>query len=108
LKRAFIGSHLFRYGLELGGAGDERGKIEPEGVGERAARAFAGVALSIGAVPADDDAGVDKEGEVPAHGRGGHTMSAQGEPVVGWEYDQIVARQNRLGMESEKGVEDGE
>jgi hypothetical protein len=35
-------------------------------------------------------------------------MSAHGELVVCWEYDQIVARQNRLGMESEKGVEDGE
>src|ERR1700722_6197756 len=57
LKRALIGPHFFRDGLELGGAGDERGEIEPEGVGERAASAFASVALSIGALPADDDAG---------------------------------------------------
>jgi hypothetical protein len=82
LKRTLIGAHFFRYALELGGAGDERGEIKAEGVGERAASALTGVALSVGTVPADDDAGVDEESKVPAHGRGGHAMSAQGELLV--------------------------
>jgi hypothetical protein len=107
LKRAPIGLHFFRQALELGGPGDDRGEIEAEGLAYRAASGFAGEALSVRAIPADDNACVDEKGEVAAHGRGGHALCAQRESVVGWEYDQIVARQNRLWMESEKGFEDG-
>lgn len=54
-----IGPYDFFEARELRCAGDERGQIEAVGLRDRPSRAAAALALTVRAIPADDDAGVD-------------------------------------------------
>ena len=95
-------------GLELLGASDERTKIEAEGELELPCPIAPGVALPVGAVAPDYDAGVDQHGEVPAQCRWRHAVRAERQLRVGWEDDQSRAAEDRLRVEGQERVEDGQ
>ena len=105
---AFVSLHRLREALELGRTRDQGREIEAKGLRERTVTALAGVALAVGTVPADDDAGVDEERQVTSQCRLRHAVRPQRELLVRREDDQIVSRQHSLGVKGQEGVEDGE
>src|SRR5208337_3261084 len=105
---ALLGLHRLRKRLELGRARNQGREIEAKGLRERTVAALAGVALAVGTVPADDDAGIDEGRQVTAECRLGHPVRPQGELLVRREDDEIVSRQHGLGVKGEERVEDGQ
>ena len=104
-KRSLLGHDLLREPLDFGGSRDQGGEVEAEGLRDRPVPALAGIALAVGAVPADDQASVDEERQVPPHGRRGHAVRPQRDLLVRGEDDQIVPRQDGFWVEGQEGVQ---
>src|SRR5208283_3854347 len=67
--------------------------------------ALAGIALAVGAVPADDQACVDEERQVPPHRRRRHAVRPQRDLLVRRKDDEIVPCQDGLWVKGQEGVQ---
>ncbi len=65
----------------------------------------AGIALAVWAIPADDQACVDEERQVPPHRRRGHAVRPQRDLLVRGKDDEIVPCQDGLWVKGQEGVQ---
>jgi hypothetical protein len=89
-QRAALVPHLSRERLEFLSAGDERRQLESESEAHLAIHPAPRVALAVGAVAADHDAGFHERREMPPERRWRDAMGAGAKLLVRGEDDQRI------------------
>lgn len=107
-QRPGFGLDLGRQRFEFFRADDERRQVEPEGELDLPAPALAGVALAVGAVAPDDQAGVDQRRQMAPERRHRHAVRPQAELMVRREDHETFAGQDGFRVEGQQRVQDGQ